>query len=97
MKLSGCFAELPEKLKKRPAEDIFAAILPWLAVVLAAFGPNRIMFASDWPVCTGGVGDDAWKKWHRVVEMVCDMAGLSREEQVSLWSGTAREAYKLEN
>lgn len=96
MKLSGCFAELPDKLKERPAEDIVSAILPWLAVVVAAFGPSRIMFASDWPVCTVGVGSDAWKKWHRVVEMVCDLAGLSLEDQTMLWSGTAKKAYNLE-
>ena len=96
MKLSGCFSELPDKLKERPAEDIFAAILPWLAVVVAAFGPSRIMFGSDWPVCTVGVGDDAWKKWHKIVDMVCDLAGLSPEDQAMLWGGTAKEAYKLD-
>ncbi|KAK1754793.1 hypothetical protein QBC47DRAFT_453028 [Echria macrotheca] len=96
MKLSGCFAELPDSLKARPAEAIFSAILPWLAVVVAAFGPSRIMFAGDWPVCTIGVGDDAWKKWHKVVEMVCDLAGLSKEDQEMLWSGTAKKAYKLD-
>jgi L-rhamnono-1,4-lactonase len=97
MKLSGCFAELPDSLKARSAEDIFSAILPWLAVVLAAFGPRRIMFGSDWPVCTVGVGDDAWRKWHKVVEMVCDLAGLRAEEEKELWSGTARRAYKIDD
>ncbi|KAL2259300.1 hypothetical protein VTK26DRAFT_7067 [Humicola hyalothermophila] len=96
MKLSGCFAELPDRLKERSAEDIVSAILPWLAVVVAAFGPSRIMFGSDWPVCTVGVGSDAWKKWHRVVEMVCDFAGLSQEDQEMIWSGTAKKAYNLE-
>lgn len=97
IKLSGLFSELPDKLKERSAEDIFSAILPWLAVVVAAFGPSRIMFGSDWPVCTVGVGKaDAWKKWHRVVDMVCDLAGLSDEDQAMLWAGTAREAYKLD-
>ncbi|KAG7288591.1 hypothetical protein NEMBOFW57_004944 [Staphylotrichum longicolle] len=96
MKLSGCFSELPDKLRERPAEDIFAAILPWLAVVVAAFGPSRIMFGSDWPVCTVVVGEDAWKKWHKIVDMVCDLAGLSPEDQAMLWGGTAKEAYKLD-
>jgi L-rhamnono-1,4-lactonase len=54
------------------------------------------MFGSDWPVCSVGVGEDAWKKWHRVVEMVCDLAGLSQEDQVMLWNGTAKQAYKLD-
>ncbi|KAK4452351.1 hypothetical protein QBC34DRAFT_293657, partial [Podospora aff. communis PSN243] len=96
MKLSGLFSELPDKLKTQSAEDIFSAILPWLAVTLAAFGPSRIMFGSDWPVCTLGTGDDAWKKWHKIVEMVCDLASLGPEDQERLWSGTAKEAYKLD-
>ncbi|KAL2157375.1 hypothetical protein VTH06DRAFT_6193 [Thermothelomyces fergusii] len=96
MKLSGCLSELPDKLKARSAEDIFSAIMPWLAVVVAAFGPSRIMFGSDWPVCTVGVGEDAWKKWHKIVAMVCDLAGLSEKDQEMLWSGTAKQVYKLE-
>ncbi|KAI5861282.1 amidohydrolase [Durotheca rogersii] len=55
MKLSGGFSEMPETLRRRSTEDIFDAISPWLSVLLAAFGPGRIMFASDWPVCTVGV------------------------------------------
>jgi L-rhamnono-1,4-lactonase len=41
------------------ADEIFDILRPWLAVVLAAFGPSRIMFASDWPVCTLGVRDSS--------------------------------------
>lgn len=96
MKLSGCFEELPDWLKARPAEDIFEAILPWLAIIVAAFGPSRIMFGSNWPVCNVGVGEDAWRKWHRVVEMVCDLAGLSEDDQKMLWGGTAKKAYNIE-
>lgn len=96
MKLSGLFSELPDKLKGASAEEIFSAILPWLAVTLAAFGPGRIMFGSDWPVCTVGVGEDAWNKWHKIVEMVCNLAGLGPEDQEMLWSGTARKAYNLD-
>lgn len=55
MKLSGAFSEMPPSLQRASANDIFEAISPWLAVVVAAFGPERIMFGSDWPVCTVGV------------------------------------------
>lgn len=104
MKLSGLFAEMTDKVRTWSADDIFESIIPWLAVVVAAFGPNRIMFATDWPVCTIGVddanaddkeADNAWAKWRKVVEKVCDMAGLSAADQKMLWAGTAREAYRL--
>jgi len=103
MKLSGLFEEMTDKVKTWSAEDIFSSIIPWLAVVVAAFGPSRIMFGSNWPVCTVGVDDvnfneepdNAWEKWRRVVEMVCDLAGLGEEDQKRVWAGTAREAYNL--
>lgn len=55
----------PELARSSPA-TIFEAISPWLAVVVATFGPSRIMFGSDWPVCTVGLdtekNDDEDKK-----------------------------------
>lgn len=95
MKLSGGFPEMSEALKERSAEEIFEIISPWLSVVLAAFGPSRIMFASDWPVCTVGV-DGAWSKWQKIVERFCWMASLDDEAQKRIWAGTAAEAYNLD-
>lgn len=105
MKLSGCFSEMPSTLKNGSVLDIFIALQPYLAVILGAFGPFRIMFGSDWPVCTvgveagisGGLGGDggAWKKWKAVVEKFCYMASLGQEEQIMIWSGTAMKAYGI--
>lgn len=76
---------------------LFNVLQPYLAVILAAFTPYRIMFASDWPVCTvGGVKSDAWRKWVWIVRRMCDLGGLSVEEQVMIWSGTAIGAYSIE-
>ncbi|KAL7823184.1 hypothetical protein V8C26DRAFT_385643 [Trichoderma gracile] len=56
MKLSGAFAEMTPALRaQREPSHIFQSLLPWLGVVLATFGPRRLMFASDWPVCTVGL------------------------------------------
>jgi L-rhamnono-1,4-lactonase len=94
MKLSGCFSEMPNSLKKAPVDEIFIALQPYLVVILATFGPFRIMFGSDWPVCTIGV-DDAWNKWKQVVERFCYLASLSQEDQIMIWSGTAIKAYGI--
>lgn len=94
MKLSGCFSEMPDKLKTAPVDEVFEALMPYLVVVLATFGPFRIMFGSDWPVCTIGV-DGAWNKWREVVERFCHLASLSQEEQIMIWSGTAIKAYGI--
>ncbi|TGO48767.1 hypothetical protein BCON_0230g00100 [Botryotinia convoluta] len=94
MKLSGCFSEMPDSLKKAPVDEIVMALQPYLAVVLATFGPFRTMFGSDWPVCTIGV-EDAWGKWRDVVMRFCYLASLSKENQIMIWSGTAIKAYKI--
>lgn len=95
MKLSGVFSEMSEALRAQPVEDIFEAIMPWLSVVVAAFGPARIMFGSDWPVCTVGV-DGAWQKWAQIVDRLCFMASLDDADKKRLWAGTAIEAYGIQ-
>jgi L-rhamnono-1,4-lactonase len=109
MKLSGAFSEMSpptdpsssSSLTPDPA-FLFAALQPWLAVVLAAFGPARIMFGSDWPVCTIGfpspdpqLPSPAWDLWRLLVDRMCDMASLNIEERIMLWSGTAVRAYGI--
>ncbi|KUI61349.1 hypothetical protein VP1G_08547 [Cytospora mali] len=88
-------------LRQQPANDIFESTMSWLAVVVAAFGPSRIMFGSDWPVCTVGVeeGEDgqegAWEKWRKVVDRLCWMSSFSDEEKKMVFAGTARRAYGI--
>ncbi len=52
VKVSGLFMEMPVALRDQDPAAFFSATFPWLAVLLAAFGPPRLMFGSDWPVCT---------------------------------------------
>ncbi|CAM1500721.1 Fc.00g098830.m01.CDS01 [Cosmosporella sp. VM-42] len=94
MKLSGGFSEMPDSLKNQSANAIFEATLGWLGIVLATFGASRIMFGSDWPVCTVGT-EDAWPRWRSVVERMCWMATLSDEDRAMIFGGTAKKAYGL--
>jgi L-fuconolactonase len=59
-------------------------------VALAAFGPSRLMFGSDWPVCIVACG---YAPWHAVVRGW--IAQLSPAEQARVLGGTAIEAYRL--
>jgi len=63
---------------------------PYLDVVFEAFGANRIMFGSDWPVCTlAGT-------YSQVYKLLGDYANsLSLTEQSAIWGGTAVRAYGL--
>ena len=64
---------------------------PYWDVVLEAFGPRRLMFGSDWPVCLVACG---YGRWH---ELVCGWAaGMSDHEQAEIFGGTACRSYGLE-
>jgi L-fuconolactonase len=63
---------------------------PYLDVVFEAFGPARVLFGSDWPVCNvaGGYG--------AVVGLAQEyLAGFSATEQAAFWGGNAARFYSL--
>lgn len=84
-KLSGLFTEAGTG--GRDAETL----RPYLKHVVDAFGPRRVMYGSDWPVCTlAGRAED----WHVIVSEV--VGGLcSRHERDEIFGGTAIRAYRL--
>lgn len=100
LKLSGLFSELPSQPPDSPTPiaDLVAHTKPWLDVVFAAFGPRRIMFGSDWPVCNvGGPGrEKAWGHWVEFVGAVLEDQGLDSEGKGRVWAGTAVEGYGLD-
>lgn len=63
---------------------------PWFDVVFQAFGPDRLIFGSDWPVCLlrGEYAD-----WLQCLEFW--LSGLSRAEQDAIFGGNAARAYAL--
>ncbi|MGC9261440.1 MAG: amidohydrolase family protein [Phycisphaerae bacterium] len=67
-----------------------ADIIPYFNVVLDAFGPRRLMFGSDWPVCLLASGYGRW------VQTIRDfIAPLSVTQRDQIMGGTAMEAYRL--
>ncbi|MFC5220700.1 amidohydrolase family protein [Streptomyces coerulescens] len=67
-----------------------ASLWPYVDTVLEAFGPQRLMFGSDWPVCTLAA------EYAEVVETTNTLlTGLSDDERRDIWSGTAARVYGL--
>lgn len=63
---------------------------PYWDVVLDAFGADRLMFGSDWPVC---LLRSSYADWVAAVSVFA--SELSREQQAKFWGGNANRAYKL--
>ena len=67
-----------------------AQIRPCLEVALDAFGPSRLMFGTDWPVCLLA---SSYGQWHRLVNDF--IAPLAPAEQDRIMGLTATHAYGL--
>lgn len=84
-KLSGVVTEI------RDVEWSRETMLAYVDTVLEAFGPKRIMFGSDWPVCRLRL---EYADWVATVRGLISV--LSEDEQNYIMSKTAVEAYKLD-
>jgi len=63
---------------------------PYVETVIEAFGPSRLMFGSDWPVCLLATG---YRQW---VDTVRNLTReLSPAEQSQIFGETAQKAYRL--
>ncbi|GGN20089.1 amidohydrolase family protein [Streptomyces fuscichromogenes] len=67
-------------------------IRPVWDILLAAFGADRLMFGSDWPVCVLAGG---WNHWAATVEEL--LAGCSPAETSAVLAGTATGFYRLDS
>lgn len=66
--------------------------IPYLEVVLEAFGPRRLMFGSDWPVCLVAAS------YQQVLGLVEDyFATCTSTEQALIFGETAAAFYQLQD
>lgn len=67
-----------------------AALEPVAEALLALFGPERLMFGSDWPVCTLRSTYLQWWQWAQNLT-----AHLATDQKSALFGGTAQRFYGL--
>jgi L-fuconolactonase len=84
-KLSGLWTEAGADIGSE-------AIRPYAAHLLAVFGPERLMWGSDWPVVelAGSYAD-----WFEQAELL--LAGLSSADRARVFGGNAAHFYRLDN
>ncbi len=66
------------------------SLRPYVEHTIGSFGWDRVVWGSDWPVCTLGGGLATW-----VAATHALIAGASPEERAKLLSGNARRMWKL--
>ena len=83
-KFSGLLTEMPDQTK--PAE----LLAPVWQTLVRLFGPDRLMWGSDWPVLNLAADYDSW------IELAGDcIATLPAASQAAVWRGTAARFYGL--
>ncbi|RXG26825.1 amidohydrolase family protein [Leeuwenhoekiella palythoae] len=83
-KISGMVTEADYKIWK-PID-----LMPYMNVVLEAFGPNRIVYGSDWPVCLVA------GSYAQVLSVAQAFSGqLSKDEQELFFYKNAQRIYTL--
>jgi L-fuconolactonase len=70
------------------AEWTEGMLRPYLDVVVEAFGPERLMAGSDWPVCLTRCG---YAQWWEVLRQ--SFAAFSEDERAAILGGTASAIY----
>jgi L-fuconolactonase len=99
--MMGQFAALPNTVCKLSgvlsvaypdgeAEKLSPLVREYFDITLEAFGPDRMMYGSDWPPCT------LTSSYARVLDAARELtAGLSPAERQAIMSGTAQRVYRL--
>jgi L-fuconolactonase len=65
-------------------------LAPYVTHALRVFGPERVLFGSDWPVVTLA------SSYHHWVDTLAALTGhLAEDDQWLLWGGNARRWYRL--
>jgi predicted TIM-barrel fold metal-dependent hydrolase len=80
-----------EKSEPPSSEELAQAWRPYIETCIAAFGPHRSMFESNFPVDKGTCSYPVlWNAFKRIA------AGHSADEKAALFGGAAKSAYRLQ-
>lgn len=84
-KISGMVTEADHQAWK------YLDFVPYMNVVCEAFGTDRIMLGSDWPVCRLA------GEYHKVMAIALDyISELTESEKESMYKQNAIDCYQLE-
>ena len=89
-KLSGLLTELPAELRTTP-KAAAEALRPTVDSLLTWFGPDRLIWGSDWPVVTLAA---PFAFWDEVTARLLE--GVGEAQRAAILGGTAASFYSIE-
>ncbi|KAG7892579.1 hypothetical protein KL908_003531 [Ogataea polymorpha] len=95
MKLSGLFSELDKHAENISYEEIVQRATPYFEYALQTFGPARVIWGSDWPVCKLNGGETAFPLWRNLTMDILNNLEASDDEKQRVFSINAVDAYNI--
>jgi len=86
----GAYCKFSALITEANGDWTVADLKPYVDHILKNFGPAKVMWGSDWPVCRLRAEYDAW---HQAAQTLT--ADLSDEAKAQIYGGTATTFYRL--
>lgn len=87
---TSAFCKFSALITEASAAWTVADLAPYAAHVLRVFGPDRVMWGSDWPVCRLRASYGTWRAAAKTLT-----EGLSETARARVFGGTAKAFYRL--
>jgi L-fuconolactonase len=87
---TGAFVKFSALVTEATPGWTVADLAPYVDHVIGAFGADRVMWGSDWPVCLLAASYDQWRA---AAEQL--VAGRTEAERAAIFGGTAARFYGL--
>ena len=87
---TGAYCKFSALVTEADADWTVDDLRPYVGHVFDRFGPDRVMWGSDWPVCRLRCEYGDWRA--AAAELT---AGLTEPERARIYGGTASEFYRL--
>lgn len=88
---TGAYVKFSALITEAKPDWTVETLAPYVEHIFAAFGAERIMWGSDWPVCRLRAEYEGWMAAAKALTR-----GLDAAESARVWGGTAVEFYRLE-
>lgn len=87
------FVKVSGLIERASQEWTAESVRPWVEFLLEAFGGERLIFGSNWPVMTimGTYGG-----WWEALQEILDAIGAPAADRKALLGGTATKVYRLD-
>jgi len=87
---TSAYCKLSGLVTEASADWSIDNLKPYVDHLLDSFGPDRLIWGSDWPVCTLA---SSYERWIETTDTL--LSGLTAEERDAILGGNATRAYNL--